>query len=100
MGFRIVFIPSAKKDLEETIEYYFNIYQSLSQKFYIEFESLIQSLESNPFYEIKYSNVRSRHLKSFPYCVHFIVDEGKSLVSIIAITFSKQERTNFQSRIE
>ena len=100
MVFKIVLIPSAREELEDAIEYYFKIYNSLSLKFYNEFDDFINVLETNPFFEKKYSNVRSGQLKSFPYCVHFIVDEEKLLVSIIAIAFAKQGRSNFQSRIE
>ena len=100
MVFKIGLIPSAKKELEEAIDYYFNIYNSLTQKFLNEFENLIRDLETNPFYEKKYAGIRSRNLKSFPYCIHFIVDEEKELVSIIAIAFAKQKQSDFQERIK
>ena len=91
-------IPSAQKEFEEALEYYQKISPRLLQKFYSEFVELHELLEQNPFFEIRYSTVRAYKLKSFPYMVHFLINEESKKVIIIAIVFGKMKKTTFEDR--
>ena len=99
MVFKIKLLLSAQKDLEEAIEYYNQVNNKLSLKFYSEFLELNNLLEKNPFFEIRYNEIRTYNLKSFPYVVHFIINENLNLVIILAIVFGKMEKNKFQNRI-
>ena len=100
MAFKVKLKASAKKDLFKAIEYYEEINQSLSERFYAEFLELRALFQTNPFFIIKYRSIRTYKLKSFPYVVHFVVNEENQLVTIIAIIFGKQQRTNFEYRFK
>ncbi len=97
MAFDVLLIQSAEKDLNSAIEYYNKINTGLARKFYDEFLLVDSQLKTNPFFEIRYKNIRLLKLKSFPYLVHFFINEPLNQVVIIAIVFGKQERTNFQT---
>lgn len=42
-------------------------------------------LETNPFYQIRYDDVRCLPIKKFPYMTHFTVDEIKQVVKVYAL---------------
>lgn len=95
MAFEVNLSPSAKMDLEETFEYYNQASWSTAKKFYSEFINLHALLQQNPFFEIKYDVVRTCKLKSFPYVIHFIINEEQTNVTIIGIVFGGQKKINF-----
>ncbi len=99
MTFSIKLVPSAQKELEEALEYYLQISPNLLRKFYNEFVDLNELLEQNPYLEIRYKSVRTYKLKSFPYLVHFLINEELKKVIIIAVVFGKMKKTTFEDRI-
>ncbi len=42
-------------------------------------------LEENPFYQIRYDDVRCLPIKKFPFMAHFTVDEIELLVKVYAL---------------
>lgn len=98
MIFKIKLIPSALEELEEALEYYQQISPRLFKKFYDEFVEFHKLLEHNPYFEIRYGYVRTYKLKSFPYMVHFLINEELKKVIVIAIVFGKMNKTTFEDR--
>lgn len=39
----------------------------------------------NPFYEIRYDNIRCLPLKTFPYTIHFSINEADRVVIVRAV---------------
>ena len=99
MAFKVKVRASAKKDLFKAIEYYEEINQTLAKRFHSEFLELNTFLETNPHFAIKYKYIRTFKLRSFPYVVHFVINEKDQIVTIIAITFGKQQKTDFEYRV-
>jgi toxin ParE1/3/4 len=99
MSFEVEVISSAQSDLENGVQYYLAINTLLAAKFLSEFHLVLNQLEENPFFQIKYDTIRTIQLQSFPYLVHFSVNEKESRVIILAIVFGKLKKTNFSSRI-
>lgn len=89
MVFEVRIKPSAKEDLLKAIAYYNKINPILSQKFYSEFSGLNALLARRPHFAIKYKTIKTCKLKSFPYLIHFVVNEESKLVTIIAIKFGE-----------
>jgi|GEM_PF-6985941 len=98
MAFEVNLIASAKKDLFEAIEYYGKINHALAERFYSEFLELNSFLHANPHLALKYKYIRTYKLRSFPYVVHFVINDEAQIVTIIAIIFGKQEKTDFSNR--
>lgn len=98
MSYKVTLLLSAQKDLEDALDYYAEINKALTTKFYEEFLQLNAILEQNPFFKTQYHTVRTYRLKSFPYLVHFVINEELNRVTIIAIVFGKQEKTTFDDR--
>lgn len=85
MNFIILIDPRASQDVQEAINYYDNQQIGLGKKFESELNKYIIALEKNPFYHIRYNNVRCLPLKKFPFMLHFSVEEEKKMVTIHAV---------------
>lgn len=98
MTFTIKIEPEALVDIQDAIDWYNSQQTELGQKFYHYLEDYIEHLKSNPYYQIRYSNVRCIPLRKFPFMVHFTVDEQNSLVVIRAVFNTSLNPEKWKSR--
>jgi hypothetical protein len=90
MKFEVVLEPIAIQDIQEATDYYDSMQVGLGKKFQDSIDNKLLSLQINPFYQIRYQNVRCLPLSKFPYTLHFTIHEKQSLVIIRAV-FHQQE---------
>ena len=88
--FEIILHDDAIADMKNALVYYGTIYSSLAEKFKESVENTFTELKKNPFYQIRYDNVRMRIVKGFPYVIHFVVDEKANSVFVYGIRNSSQ----------
>ncbi|MEO6130227.1 MAG: type II toxin-antitoxin system RelE/ParE family toxin [Saprospiraceae bacterium] len=98
MKYKIRLSPKAKKDIQAAIEWYIQNQSGLGDKFYFNLQANIEKLESNPFYQIRYDNVRCMPLKKFPYMLHFTIDESRRIVTIRAVFNTSMDPKNWTER--
>lgn len=79
------FAPMASDDLRLAISYYNNQQANLGTRFYKQVKESLKVLKVNPFFQIRYDNVRCLPIKKFPFMVHFIVEESSKSVIVIGI---------------
>ena len=84
-AFRVKIVPRAHKDVQEGIDYYNTQQKGLGRKFHREIKSSIASIKKNPFFQIRYDEVRCLPVNKFPFMIHFTVNEDKNTVTIYAI---------------
>ena len=65
--------------------------KGLGKLFYKEFKNYSSTLNNIPFFQVRYSKIRTISLKKFPYTIHFSVDEKEKIVSIQAVTCDYQD---------
>ena len=87
--FGIVLSPAAIVDIQKGIDYYKEIDKALGIRFHAAVKSTFNELKKNPFYQIRYKEVRIRTVKKFPYIVHFVVKENE--VIVYGVRFDKME---------
>ena len=75
MAFNTIVLPSAIRDIQEIIDYYDSLQQGLSLKFDNELNDYFLTLQKNPFFQVRYANVRCLPLKKFPVMIHFTIEE-------------------------
>ena len=85
MKFILELDPRAIKDIQEAIDYYDEQLISLGEKFETYLNKYIKSLSKNPFFQIRYDNIRCLLLKKNPFMIHYTVDENIKAVYIHAI---------------
>ncbi|ALU27015.1 type II toxin-antitoxin system RelE/ParE family toxin [Myroides odoratimimus] len=87
--------------VEQDIRFAFDYYKSISHKLAKEFIQQLQKAKENiilyPFSNyIVYNNVRLHKLKQFPYHIHYIVEEDKMKIIILAIVHTKREYSKYK----
>ena len=84
-SYKIIADPRVKLDLIEATEFLKVKRKNLEQKFLADYKICLHVLKTNPFFEIRYDNVRCMPLKKFQYMIHFIVDEVENTVTIFGL---------------
>jgi hypothetical protein len=77
--------PAAKIDIQNEINYYNEQQQGLGKKIHQELKRYFKAIQKNPFYQIRYKNIRCLPLKKFPIMIHFTFDDKKNRVTIRAV---------------
>lgn len=84
MEFKVLISPRALEELEEALEYYSEIPTAL-KAFSLAFDNSLSTLSTNPYFEVRYKNVRALPIEKFPYLIFFTVDEAIKLVHIRSV---------------
>jgi hypothetical protein len=82
MKFTLEFHPLVDRDVQEAITYYNSKKEGLGSIFYKALKVRYKSLKTNPFFQIRYQNIRCLPMKKFPYMIHFTLDEDSKTVFI------------------
>lgn len=90
MAFEIFQYPEADEDIMNAVEYYKEISNSVLSSFEKELSTAYDRLERNPFFQIRYDDIRVLPLRKFPYVVLFHIDEAKKIVYILSVFCTHQ----------
>ena len=77
-------------DLQELVDYYDSLSNGLGKKFLVAFEKELALLSTNPFYRIRYRNIRCKSIKRFPYQIHYSLNLRKKQLFVYGIINSKR----------
>jgi len=84
--YSILILPAAKKDIYEARKWYSQYNQELPRKFKEEVKLIAEILKLRPaVHAVRYRNVRLAQLYTFPYAIHYFINEASSTVNIIAV---------------
>jgi toxin ParE1/3/4 len=95
MGFKIKIEPAAKRDVQKEINYYNSKQNGLGKKFYAEVNVFFKTIKTNPFYQVRYDDVRCLPLNIFPAMIHFTLDETKKIIIIRAVINTNKDPNVF-----
>jgi toxin ParE1/3/4 len=98
MNFSIVIDPRAIKDIQEAINYYDEQQIGLGAKFEALINKHLSALEKNPYFQIRYANVRCLSLNKFPFMVHFTIDEENKLIEVRAVFHTSRDPKKWKKR--
>ena len=84
MAYRITVSPRAQKEIENAIDYYALYSNDAPLNFLTQVIVSYEVLALNPFYEVRYKNIRYLRLNKFPYSLYFTVDEKQNIVKILS----------------
>jgi toxin ParE1/3/4 len=87
--------PEAKIDIQNEINYYNDQQKGLGKKFHFEIKHYFKAIKKNPFYQIRYKNVRCLPLKKFPVMIHFTVDEDIKRITIRAVINTYRDQKEY-----
>jgi hypothetical protein len=82
MSFIVKIDPEAIADIQSAIECYNEQREFLGSIFLHELNDHIEQLRSNPYYQIRYLEVRCLPLRRFPFMIHYTLEPERNLVVI------------------
>ena len=90
MVFEIFQYPEADQDILAAVNYSKEISNSTASNFEKQLSKAYDQLERNPFFQIRYVDVRVLLLKKFPYIILFHIDEELKAVYILSVFCTHQ----------
>ena len=85
----------AKEDLREARDFFNSRKKGLGLHFLKDYRSTLSKLVINPFYQVRYDNVRCLTLETFQFMIHYTVDEFNNTVLVLAVISTyKDPKTN------
>ena len=99
MSYIFVNRPAVRDDLSSAINYYKKISPELAKQFLHRVREAKEYIALYPLgFQIKYKNVRTLLLQQFPYHIHYLIDEEKKQIVILAIINSYKNPEDFSVR--
>lgn len=98
MKYKIQIEPEAQLDIQEAITWYNEQQKGLCTKFYNEVKVYLKHLETNPFFQTRYDDVRCLPLKKYPYTVHFTVNDTDKVVVVRAVFNTSRDPNIWKNR--
>jgi len=89
MAYKIIVSPRAQREIENAIDYYALYSIDAPVQFITILKETYRTLEINPFFEVRYKNVRSLKLKRFPYSLYFFINENENTVEVLSCFHNK-----------
>jgi toxin ParE1/3/4 len=90
--------PLALDDIQEAYDYYEEAQIGLGEEFLDILDLHFASLENNPFYQVRYDEIRCLPISKFPYMIHFTIDEKNKEVIVWAVLNTFKDPDNWKKR--
>jgi len=75
----------ARLDTLEGIDWYNKQSKVLGKRFYQAVQKKYKTLSQNPYFQVRYDDIRCLPLEKFPYMIHFIVEKEHKRVVVIGV---------------
>jgi len=99
MSYSFVNRPAVSNDIIDAVDYYKNINAQLARQFLARLREAKTYIDKSPLgFQIKYKEVRTLLLKQFPYHIHYLVDETKKQIVILAIIHAYKNPADYTDR--
>lgn len=100
MLYSLFYFVDARQDVKEAKAWYKEQKPGLEKRLAKSIKAAILKLQSNPLaYSVRYKNVRITHTKTFPYGIHYYIDDTNNQIVIIAIIHNKRNPDIAQKRV-
>jgi plasmid stabilization system protein ParE len=85
-------MPTAKLDLYESRNWYNKQQAGLGKRFLFSVQLTFDLIQQSPaLFAIRYQNMHTAPVRDFPFLIHYIVDDEKKHVLIIAVLHTSRD---------
>jgi toxin ParE1/3/4 len=98
MAYIIKIEADALQDIQQGINYYNELQPGLGRTFLADVKASFKSLKTNPFFQVRYDEVRCLPLKTYPFMIHFTIDQADQLVVVRAVFNTYLDPNNWAKR--
>jgi plasmid stabilization system protein ParE len=100
MPYKLTYFDEARSDIKEAKVWYKKQQPGLEKRFAFSVKSAIKHLATMPtVHAVRYKNVRIALLKTFPYAIHYYIDDSNDFIVIVAIVHAARNPDVSQSRL-
>lgn len=90
--YQAVILPIAKQDIKEAVAWYNERQPGLGKRFTDHVRQTVSYIRQNPnAVAIRYDNVRTSLLDTFPYMIHFLVDNDRKMITVLAVLHTARD---------
>lgn len=92
MAYKIIIyhFARAQKEIENAIDYY-ALYGSKAPLNFITFlKDTYNAIQTNPFFKVRYKNIRALKINKFPYSLFFVINETQKTVKVLSCFHNKR----------
>jgi plasmid stabilization system protein ParE len=90
MAYNVIVSPRAQMEIESAIDHYAKESTDAPFHFVSALQDAYKALSINPFYQLRYKNVRAVRIKRFPYLLYFVVNESTNRVRVLSCFHGKR----------
>jgi plasmid stabilization system protein ParE len=90
MAYKILISPRAQNEIENAIDYYALYSTDAPLNFIAVLNEAYTTLETNPFFRVRYKNIRSLKINKFPYSLYFIINDDNNTVRVLSCFHNKR----------
>ncbi len=90
MSYKIKIEPEVYEDIQEGVTWHNQQETGLGNRLHSVIKAAFEKLKTNPYFQIRYDNVRCFPLQKFPYMIHYTLDEERQIIIIRAVFHTAQ----------
>jgi len=90
LKYKVLLEPEAIEDFQKAIDFYNAKRPMQGGKFKKVVTQHLNTLKVNPFFAIRYDDIRCLPVKKYPYLIHFTILEDENKVEVHAISHTSQ----------
>lgn len=99
MSYTLVNRPAVKTDIINAIDHYKSINPVLAKQFLFRIREAKVYIARSPLgFQTKYKEVRTLLLKQFPYHIHYIIDNKREQIIILAVIHAYRNPQDYSKR--
>ncbi|PJJ79878.1 type II toxin-antitoxin system RelE/ParE family toxin [Mucilaginibacter auburnensis] len=84
--YKLIILPIAKQDIKEAAYWYNSRQPGLGKRFTLKVKEKADFIKSEPLATAtRYDDVKTAVLDTFPFMLHYTVDQAKKLIVILAV---------------
>ena len=95
MSYKIVIEPRAIADIQEAVEFYESKREDLGNYFFQIVDEYIESIATNPFFQIRYKDYHGLPVKIFAYIILYFIDEKEKKIYVLSVFNTSQNTTKY-----
>lgn len=97
--YKSIILPIASQDIQDAAKWYNDQKPGLGKKFTATVRKKVRFIRQNPkAVAIRYDDTRTALLDTFPYMVHFAVDDSKKLIVVSAVLSTHRDPEIWKGR--
>lgn len=84
--YKIIILPLAKDDIKKASKWYNKQQKDLGKQFSQSVRRTVKFIKNNPLaYSTRYENTKTAIVESFPYMLHYSIDDDNKIIIISSI---------------